>query len=49
MNENGAKIAVLIVAGGSGVRMDTDMPKQYLPINGKAVIRHTIQKFASHD
>ena len=47
MNENGAKIAVLIVAGGSGVRMDTDMPKQYLPINGKAVIRHTIEKFAT--
>ena len=45
MNENGAKIAVLIVAGGSGVRMDTDVPKQYLPINGQAVIRHTIEKF----
>jgi 2-C-methyl-D-erythritol 4-phosphate cytidylyltransferase/2-C-methyl-D-erythritol 2,4-cyclodiphosphate synthase len=45
MNEDGTKIAVLIVAGGSGVRMDADIPKQYLPIHGKAIIRHTIEKF----
>jgi len=37
-------IAILIVAGGSGTRMGGDIPKQYIPIHGKAIIRHTIEK-----
>jgi 2-C-methyl-D-erythritol 4-phosphate cytidylyltransferase len=38
------KIAI-IVAAGSGTRMGSDIPKQFLPLNGKAVILHTIEAF----
>lgn len=38
------KIAI-IVAAGSGTRMGSDIPKQFLPLKGKAVILHTIEAF----
>ncbi len=36
---------VIIPAAGSGQRMGGDVPKQYRKIGGKAVLRHTIEKF----
>jgi 2-C-methyl-D-erythritol 4-phosphate cytidylyltransferase len=36
----------IIVAGGSGSRMKTELPKQFLEINGKPILMHTIEKFA---
>lgn len=36
---------VLIVAGGSGVRMNSAIPKQFLELNGKPVLMHTIETF----
>lgn len=38
------KYAVL-VAGGSGLRMGADKPKQFLTLQGKPVLWHTIQVF----
>ena len=38
----------LIFAGGCGSRMGTTMPKQFLEINGKAVLAHTLSLFQSH-
>ncbi len=38
---------VIIVAGGSGTRMGGKTPKQFLEISGKAVLHHTIDKFAA--
>ena len=35
----------LIVAGGKGLRMGSDLPKQFLPIGGKPGLRHTIEAF----
>ena len=35
----------IIVAGGSGKRMNSAVPKQFLLLNGKPVIMHTIEKF----
>lgn len=35
----------IIVAGGSGKRMQTGIPKQFLPLNGKTVLMHTITAF----
>ena len=35
----------IIVAGGSGTRMKTEVPKQFLLLKGKPVLFHTIEKF----
>jgi 2-C-methyl-D-erythritol 4-phosphate cytidylyltransferase len=35
----------IIVAGGSGLRMGSEIPKQFLPINGKPILIHTIEAF----
>lgn len=40
---------VLIVAGGSGIRMGTEIPKQFLEICGKPVLMHTMQIFDDFD
>lgn len=37
----------LIPAGGSGSRMGTDTPKQYLPLNGRSVLSHTLHALAT--
>ena len=39
----------IIVAGGKGLRMGTDIPKQFLPINGLPVLMHTIKRFREYD
>ena len=31
---------VIIVAGGKGLRMGSDLPKQFLPVGGKPVLMH---------
>jgi 2-C-methyl-D-erythritol 4-phosphate cytidylyltransferase len=36
---------VLIVAGGSGLRMNNNIPKQFLLIKDRPVLMHTINKF----
>src|SRR4051812_1047583 len=35
----------VIVAGGSGQRMGTDLPKQFLLLKGKPLLHYTIQSF----
>ena len=39
--------AVIIVAGGTGSRMNTELPKQLMEINNKPVIVYSIEKFLS--
>lgn len=36
---------VIITAGGSGVRMGSALPKQFLTLGGKPVLQRTIEKF----
>ena len=43
-----AKRFALIVAGGSGTRMGTSLPKQFLLLAGKPVLQHTISRFHPH-
>ena len=45
MSENNSKRYAIIVAGGSGKRFGSDMPKQFLPLDGKPVLMRTIEKF----
>ncbi|MDR2950250.1 MAG: 2-C-methyl-D-erythritol 4-phosphate cytidylyltransferase [Prevotella sp.] len=40
---------VIIVAGGKGLRMGSDLPKQFIPIGGKPVLMHTIEAFYNFD
>lgn len=37
----------IIVAGGSGTRMGANVPKQFLLLNGKPVLMHTLQKMST--
>lgn len=41
--------AVIIVAGGTGTRMNSKIAKQFLPLAGKPVIFHTFEAFARFD
>ncbi len=38
----------IIFAGGSGVRMGAGLPKQFLEVNGKPILIHTMQLFQRH-
>ncbi len=39
-------IAVIILAGGRGHRMGSELPKQFLPIREKPILMHTVTRFA---
>jgi 2-C-methyl-D-erythritol 4-phosphate cytidylyltransferase/2-C-methyl-D-erythritol 2,4-cyclodiphosphate synthase len=38
----------LIVAAGAGTRLGGEVPKQYLPLGGRAVLRHSVETFLRH-
>lgn len=40
---------VIIVAGGKGLRMGGDIPKQFLPIDGSPILMRTINQFHQYD
>lgn len=40
---------VIIVAGGKGLRMGNELPKQFIAIAGKPVLMHTIEAFYNFD
>lgn len=48
MQLNFKKYAV-IVAGGSGSRMNTETPKQFIRLKDKVILMHTIDKFKQAD
>lgn len=41
-------IVAVIPASGVGSRMNAPLPKQYLQIQGKTILEHTLQPFLSH-
>ncbi len=41
------KVYAAVLAGGKGLRMRSDIPKQFLPLNGKPVIQWSLETFAS--
>lgn len=45
----GMKKYIIIVAGGKGLRMGGDIPKQFLPIKGKPVLMRTLEAFHRYD
>lgn len=40
---------IIIVAGGKGLRMGSDIPKQFLPVGGKPLLMRTIERFHTFD
>jgi len=43
------KKVALIVAGGKGFRMNSEVPKQFLLLKGTPVLMHTLEKFSHLD
>jgi 2-C-methyl-D-erythritol 4-phosphate cytidylyltransferase len=39
----------IVTAGGLGKRMGSDLPKQFIEINGKPILMHTLQKLHAFD
>ena len=39
---------IIIVAGGKGLRMGGDVPKQFLPVGGRPVLMRTIERFREY-
>lgn len=40
---------IIIVAGGKGTRMGSDIPKQFLPVSGKPILMRTMERFHEYD
>ena len=40
---------VIIVAGGKGLRMGGEIPKQFIPVKGKPVLMRTLEAFYAYD
>ena len=45
MGKQSVKKFTIIVAGGSGTRMNSTLPKQFLLLNGKPILMRTIEQF----
>ena len=41
----GRPVYAIFVAGGSGSRMGTELPKQFLKLDGTSILRRTIERF----
>ncbi len=40
---------MIVVAGGSGTRMGADLPKQFIELNGKPILMHTVKNLHESD
>lgn len=49
MNNFNMEKFALIMAGGSGLRMGNEIPKQFIEVNGMPIILHTIDLFIKYD
>jgi len=49
MSAGGMKKYVIIVAGGKGLRMGSDTPKQFMTLCDKPVLLHTVEAFYNYD
>lgn len=48
MNNTPLPLAVVVPAAGVGKRMKADCPKQYLKINDKTILQHTVEALLQH-
>ena len=45
---SGQRVHAIIVAAGAGSRSGLGIPKQFQPIHGKPMIRHSVERFLDH-
>ena len=45
---NGSTVWCLVPAAGRGTRVGGECPKQYLPLAGRPLIEHTLERLAAH-
>ena len=43
-----SKNIAIVFAGGVGARMGSGLPKQFIEVNGKPIIIHTLDIFEEH-
>ena len=43
-----AKVTAIILSGGKGTRLNSDIPKQYIKVKNRAVITYSLEIFANH-
>lgn len=48
LKTNHQPLFAIIVAGGSGSRMKSEIPKQFLLLGGKPILQHTIERFLAY-
>ncbi len=48
MAETDAMLWCVVPAAGRGTRVGGEVPKQYLPIAGKPLLMHTLERLAAH-
>lgn len=41
-------IFAVILAGGSGIRMEREIPKQFIEVGGKPILAYTLDRFQKH-
>ena len=39
----------IVLAGGTGTRLGTDIPKQYVEVNGKPIIAYCLEKLQNNN
>ena len=49
MNNSLGQYTVVVPAAGVGKRMRASCPKQYLTINDKTILEHTVQRLLNHE
>jgi 2-C-methyl-D-erythritol 4-phosphate cytidylyltransferase len=45
---SGNQLSAVIVAGGTGTRLGAGMPKQMLPLQGRPILAHTLDRFLAY-
>lgn len=48
MNPHSSRYWAVVPAAGIGTRLGADRPKQYLPLGGKPILAHTIDRLRQH-
>ena len=43
------RVVALLLSGGTGARVGSDVPKQYIEVGGRPVISYCIERLFSHD